>query len=330
MRRVMAVAFEPHGRLYYLDPGDAQYAVGESVLYPAEHGPEVARCVWGPAEVDWDEGPLPACDGPATETDLRRDAANRRWRAEIQAVAERLIVDHGLAMTVVAVDFVDRSADADRLAVVYFKAPHRVDFRGLLGDLARALACRIDLRQVGSRDVAALVGGVGVCGREFCCCALCPVQEPLAGRVTREQEAASQALQYAGTCGRLKCCLAYEQQAYLDFQARAPQVGSVVGTPAGEGVVSGHAVPAEAVWVRTDDGVRAIALADVHLLRPPPGAPRTPRPGPRAILPTPQTPRSPADLEAPESAPRPGPPRALPSARRSMFARRERRPEADD
>lgn len=322
VRRVMAVAFEPHGRLYYLDPGDADHAVGAPVLFPAEHGPEVARCVWGPTQVDWDDGELPLCGGPATEEDLRRDAANRVWRAEIRAVAERLIVEHELAMTVVGVDFVDRSPEADRVAVIYFKAPHRVDFRLLLGDLARALACRIDLRQVGSRDVATLLGGVGVCGRELCCCAMKPLQEPLPGRVTREQEVANQALQYAGACGRLKCCLAYEQQTYLDFLADAPQVGSVVDTPAGEGVVSGHAVPADAVWVRTEDGLRAIPVADARVLRPPPGQPRSARPGGRSTPPSPRSPAEPAD------PPLPRPP-GKPAARLSVFPLRDRRREPE-
>ncbi len=321
MRRVMAVAFEPHGRLYYLDPGEGRYAVGDPVLVPAEHGPEVARCVWGPTEVDWDEGELPVCAGPAADADLRRDADNRGWRAEIRAVAERLIAEHALAMAVVGVDFVDRSPEADRVAIVYFKAPHRVDFRLLLGDLARALACRIDLRQVGSRDAAAIVGGVGACGREFCCCAMTPLLDPLPGRVTREQEAANQALQYAGGCGRLKCCLAYEHQAYLDFLADAPPIGSVVATPAGEGVVSGHAVPADSVWVRTEDGLRAVVLVDAHLLRPPPGQPRGTRPTGRT---TPPTPRSPAD---PNDPPVPRPPGE--SGRRSVFPLpRRRAPEA--
>jgi len=325
MRRVMAVAFEPHGRLYYLDPGDADHAVGDRVLFPTESGPEVARCVWPPTLVDWDDGDLPRSGGAASAADLRRDEANRIWRAEIRAVAERLIAEQRLPMTVVGVDFVDRSAEADRVAVVYFKAPQRVDFRGLLGDLARALACRIDLRQVGSRDVATIVGGVGVCGREFCCCAMKPPQEPLPGRVTREQELANQALQYSGTCGRLKCCLAYEQQLYLDFLAVAPQVGSVVATPVGEGVVSGHAVPADAVWVRTEDGPRTIPLVDARVLWPPPGASRSARTS-RSSPPSPRTPTDPAEAADP---PRPHPPGkpAKPAARRSVFALRDRRRE---
>lgn len=306
MRRVLGVTFHQHGRLHFLDPGDASYAHGEAVLFPAESGPEVCRCAWGPTETDWDDRPLRPCAGPASPADLDRDAANRARRAEIRAVAERLISTHGLAMTVVGVDFVDRDPETDQVAVVYFKAPQRVDFRLLLGDLARALGARIDLRQVGARDVAALVGGVALCGRELCCALRGPVERPLSTRLVRDQEAANQALHHAGACGRLKCCMAYEADAYADYVARAPGIGAVVATPAGEGVVSGYAMPAEALWVRTEEGLRAVPVADADVLRPPPEA------SGRRRGDTPATPRSPA--EAPPAG-----------GRRSVFNRRGRR-----
>lgn len=267
MAWVMAVEFCHHGRLHYLDPGEHRPRVGDMVLSPTEHGHEVARCVWPPTEVEWGATSLPLCGGSASEEDLARDEANRARRAEIRVVAEELIARHRLPMSVVAVDHVDRLIDTDRVAVIYFKAPHRVDFRAVLGDLARALQSRIDLRQVGSRDVAALVGGVGPCGREQCCACCHPATEPVPARLARDQEHPAAALQLSGSCGRLKCCLAYEHQEYADFATRAPRIGTTVDTVHGEGLVTGHSVPLDAVWVRTQDGLRACRLDQVRVSR---------------------------------------------------------------
>jgi cell fate regulator YaaT (PSP1 superfamily) len=315
--RVMAVEFVPHGPLHYLDPGDAEYRHGDRVLVPTGDGPEVARCVLGPTDVDWDAPPsLPLCAGPATSDQLTRDVAQRERRAEIRRIAIDAIARHRLPMTVVGVDQLDHDPGADRVAVVYFKAPHRVDFRGLVGDLARTLQSRVELRQVGGRDVAALLGGVGPCGLELCCCSMGPVQEPVPPRVSREQEAANSALQLAGACGRLKCCLAYEQPAYADFAARAPRIGSVVATAAGEGVVSGLAMPLDAVWVRTEEGsVRAFAVADVTIVRPAPEfVPRHARPQGRP--------------HSPDEPPVPGPPSDKPGRRPLLRRQRRQRPES--
>lgn len=251
MPRVMAVAFEPLGRLYYVDPGASEYAYGQHVLVPTGDGAEIARCVWGPADVEW-SGPLEKCLGPAGVPDVDRDRANRRRRAEIATVARRLIARHELPMRVVGVDFVDQSEMFDQQAVVYFEAPGRVDFRGLLTDLARALQARIDLRQVGSRDAAAMIGGFGPCGRECCCSIVGPLREPLPARLARDQALPNNPSQLQGTCGRLMCCLAYENPLYVDFKKRAPALGTPVVTDEGRGIVVGHAVPLDAVVVQVE------------------------------------------------------------------------------
>lgn len=268
MARVMAVSFERHGRLYYVDAGDLQVVAGEAVLFPTESGSEVARCVWGPTDVAWDSAGLPSCPGRATAEDLARDADNRRERAGALVTARELVAQHGLPMTIVAVDFLDRETDVDRLCAVYFRAPHRVDFRALLGDLARALRSRIDLRQIGARDVAAVLGGTAECGREFCCALMRPAPEPLNPRLARVQELPANPLQLAGGCGRMRCCVAYEHSQYVEFLDRVPAVGVEVVTPEGEGVVVGHQVPAGAVLVRTERGVVACPAASVALDRP--------------------------------------------------------------
>lgn len=249
MPKVIAVAFEPLGRLYYFDAGQFEFGYGQRVLVPTGDGTEVGQCVWGPVELEWSPE-LASCLGPATAPDLERDAANRVRRMEIAGVARTLIARHEVPMRVVGVDFVDQSTEFDRQAVVYFVAPGRVDFRALLVDLARALQARIDLRQIGPRDAAAIIGGYGACGREQCCSAMGPVSVPLSLRLVRSQALPNNPTQLLGACGRLMCCLNYEQQLYADFNQRAPALGSVVATPDGSGTVVGHSVPLDAVLVQ--------------------------------------------------------------------------------
>lgn len=255
MARVMAVTFEQYGQLHYLDAGDEQWRVGEHVLFPTEHGPEVAQVVWAPEHVDADGfGQMPRVVGRAGEADLARDAENRARRAEALAVSRRLVAEHGLPMKVVAVDWVDRAEDTDVLAAIYFTAPGRVDFRALIGDLARALRARVDLRQVAARDATRLAGGIGQCGRDLCCSTWLTDFEPVGMRLAKVQNLAPNPLAIQGQCGKLMCCLKYEHPLYVDFAQRAPAVGDEVSSPIGDAVVVGHQVPAESVTVRNRQG----------------------------------------------------------------------------
>ena len=250
MPRVMAVSFERYGRLYYLDPGDADYRVGDSVLVPTDSGPEVAECVWAPEWVSEDFGSLPVCVGLASEAQLERDAANRRRRAQAKLMAKRLIKKNELPMKVMAVDFVDTGETFDQMVVIYFTAPHRVDFRVLVSELARSLRARIDLRQVGSRDAARLVGGLGNCGRDLCCATFLKDFEPVSLRMAKVQDLPPNPLKISGACGRLMCCLKYEHPLYAEFAREVPAVGERVNLPEGEAVVLAHQVPADSVVVR--------------------------------------------------------------------------------
>ena len=261
----MAVSFARYGRLYYLDAGAETYAVGEKVLVPTEAGPEVAECVWAPEHTpDVDFGELPQCAGRADQTQLDRDAANRRRRAEAKIVAKRLIKRHELPMKVMGVDYLDNGSDFDEQIVVYFTAPHRVDFRALVSDLARALRARIDLRQIGAREGAKLTGGLGSCGRDLCCATFLTGFEPVSLRMAKLQDLPANPLRISGACGRLMCCLKYEHPLYTEFAESTPAVGSQVSTPAGEGTVVAHQVPADAVLVRVRGaGVQVCAKADV-------------------------------------------------------------------
>lgn len=251
----MAVAFERYGQLHYLDPGEDTYRVGDWVLYPTEDGLEVAQCVWAPEAVEFPDGDLPRCAGPASEADLARDQRNRQERVDAAAVAREVIARHQLPMKVVGVDLMDQSAEFGKVVAIYYTAPHRVDFRMLLGDLARALQSRVDLRQIGARDAASIIGGVGQCGRELCCTTFLKDFEPVSMRLAKVQGLAANPLQISGACGRLMCCLTYEHPLYTDFLRRAPQLGDTVTTEDGSsGVVVGHEVPLDAVRVRQASG----------------------------------------------------------------------------
>ncbi|WP_134122695.1 PSP1 domain-containing protein [Kribbella kalugense] len=265
---VMAVSFERYGRLYYLDPGEFRPRVGEKVLVPTDDGPEVAECVWAPQYVTEEVGGLPLCEGIATTADLDRDEQNRTRRADARVIAKRTIRQHGLPMKVVGIDFVDRREDVDQLVIVYFSAPHRVDFRELVRDLARALRARIELRQVGARDEARLQGGIGPCGRDLCCATFLKDFEPVSVRMAKDQDLPLNPLKISGACGRLMCCLKYEHPLYQEYNAKAPALGTAVETPAGDGVVVGHNVPSDTVVVRLAASGRRCACSRADVCSP--------------------------------------------------------------
>jgi cell fate regulator YaaT (PSP1 superfamily) len=215
---MMAVSFQRHGRLYYLDPGQYTPSVGTKVLVPTDGGPEVAECIWAPQWVSEEVGGLPVCAGLATEEHLSRDEANRARRAEGRVAARRLVREHGLPMKIIAVDYVTPG----NLLTIYFSAPHRVDFRALVRDLAGRLRVRIELRQIGPRDEARLQGGIGPCGRDTCCSTFLKDFEPVSVRMAKDQQLPVNPMRIAGACGRLMCCLKYEHPLYQDFHKKAP------------------------------------------------------------------------------------------------------------
>ncbi|MFL6055247.1 MAG: stage 0 sporulation family protein [Actinoallomurus sp.] len=251
MGMMMAVSFTRYGRLYYLDPGPYSPKVGDKVLVPTEAGAEVAECIWAPQYVSEDVD-LPVCAGIAEEEHLARDEANRRRRAETRSIAKRIIRKHELPMKVIGVDYLDQ----ENVYKVYFSAPHRVDFRALVRDLARAMKARVELRQVGPRDEARLQGGIGPCGRDLCCATFLKDFEPVSVRMAKEQDLPVNPLRIAGACGRLMCCLKYEHPLYVEAHQRMPRLGARVQTESGPGQVVGRNVPSDTVAVRLDGGGR--------------------------------------------------------------------------
>jgi cell fate regulator YaaT (PSP1 superfamily) len=203
-----AVAFQRHGRLYYADPGSLTPAIGDHVLYPTDDGPEVAEVVWAPQWVSADVGGLPVLVGAAEVSDLNAAVASRKQRAVARVAAKRLIRDHDLPMKLSGIDIT-----ADK-TIIYFSAPHRVDFRALVRDLGATLHTRVELRQLSARDEARLTGGVGSCGRELCCSTFLVDFEPVSVRMAKDQDLPLNPMRISGACGRLMCCLKYEHPLY--------------------------------------------------------------------------------------------------------------------
>jgi cell fate regulator YaaT (PSP1 superfamily) len=262
MGLICAVTFTERGRLYYADPRDLKLAVGDHVLYPTDDGPEVAQVMWAPTWSSEDVGGLPQLEGLASEADVAALESSRKKRAEARVAARRLIREHKLPMKVTGVDHV---LHANR-TVIYFSAPHRVDFRSLVRDLGATLKGRVELRQLSARDEARVIGGIGSCGRELCCSTFLVDFEPVSVRMARDQDLPLNPMRISGACGRLMCCLKYEHPLYQDFNDKAPAIGSCVSTPEGEeGTVISHSVPGDSVVLRmaSDGRTSSCAMASV-------------------------------------------------------------------
>ncbi|SDJ48764.1 Cell fate regulator YaaT, PSP1 superfamily (controls sporulation, competence, biofilm development) [Frankineae bacterium MT45] len=258
---ICAVTFEPKGRLYYADPGALSPAVGDHVLYPTEAGAEVAQVTWAAEYVSEEFAALPVLAGMATAADLDGAARSRKKKAYARVASRRLIREHQLPMKVSGVDY----SPVDNQTTIYFTAPHRIDFRGLVRDLAATLSGRVELRQLSARDEAKLSGGIGSCGRELCCSTFLVDFEPVSVRMAKDQDLPLNPMRISGACGKLMCCLKYEHPLYQDFSEKAPPIGEQVETPEGPGTVVGHNVPSETVVIRmAADGRRSpCALASV-------------------------------------------------------------------
>jgi cell fate regulator YaaT (PSP1 superfamily) len=254
MTNTLAVTFEDGGQLHYLDAAEETFSVGDAVLYPTPSGPEVARVVWTASDNMSITVTLPRCLGLAADIDIERDQDNRAKRAWAFGVVKELTAQHSPDMKIVAIDWIDRDPAVDLLVAIYFQAPGRVDFRSLVGELARSLQARVDLRQVGGRDATRLCGGLGTCGRALCCCTWMTTFEPISLRLAKVQDLQGNPSAISGACGKLKCCLRFEQPAYREFIRRAPETGAAVVTPQGSGKVVGRRVPSEEVTVRLRDG----------------------------------------------------------------------------
>ena len=268
MTEVISVRFRGGCKNYYFNPNGNQVKMGDQVIVETAQGPEFATCTEGNHEVE-DSAivkPLSPMLRMATDSDRRTVEQNKKRESEAFDICEKKIAAHGLEMKLVNVS---ASFDGNKI-VFYFTADGRVDFRELVRDLAGVFRARIELRQIGVRDEAKMIGGLGICGRPFCCAQFMDEFLPVSIKMAKTQNLSLNPTKISGTCGRLMCCLKYEQDAYEDAIKRLPKNDSFVLTPDGTGNVSDVNVLKETVNVRLDDrtdGPRCYHNCEVCVLR---------------------------------------------------------------
>ena len=268
MTTVISVRFRSGCKTYFFDPGDVQVQTGDHVIVETAQGLEYAQCTMGNHPVDdcCVIQPLRPMVRVATENDRRTAAHNRAREKEAFDICQKKILQHKLEMKLVRVEC---SFDGSKI-LFFFTADGRVDFRELVKDLASVFRARIELRQIGVRDEAKMIGGLGICGRPFCCAQFMDEFLPVSIKMAKTQNLSLNPTKISGTCGRLMCCLKYEQDAYEDAIKRLPKNDSFVLTPDGTGNVSDVNVLKETVNVRLDDrtdGPRCYHNCEVCVLR---------------------------------------------------------------
>ena len=250
MTEVISVRFRGGCKNYYFDPKGVQVKMGDQVIVETAQGPEFATCTEGNHEVEESAIVKPLCAmlRMATDNDRRTVEYNKKKESEAFDICEKKISDHGLEMKLVNVS---ASFDGNKI-IFYFTADGRVDFRELVRDLASVFRARIELRQIGVRDEAKMIGGLGICGRPFCCSQFLDGFMPVSIKMAKTQNLSLNPTKISGTCGRLMCCLKYEQNAYEDAAKRMPKVESFVQTPDGPGNVKSVDLLRETMKVALD------------------------------------------------------------------------------
>ena len=251
MSIVASVRFRSGSKSYYFDPRDLQVEAGQDVIVETAQGVEFGQCTEGNHEVNDDSvvKPLRPIIRIATDNDRHTAAYHRGREKEIFEICQKKIAQHKLEMKLVRVEC---SFDGSKI-LFFFTADGRVDFRELVKDLAGVFRSRIELRQIGVRDEAKMLGGLGMCGRPFCCSSYLDEFVPVSIKMAKTQSLSLNPTKISGTCGRLMCCLKYEQDAYEDALRRMPKAESFVLTPDGPGNVSDVNLLKETVTVRLDD-----------------------------------------------------------------------------
>lgn len=236
MTSVIGVRFKANGKMYYFDPQDIEVKTGDDVIVETARGLEYGEAVQGNTEVP-DQTvvqPLKRLVRLATDADRQTLQRNQKRADEAFLICKQKIEERGLDMNLVTVEC---TFDMNKM-LFYFTADGRVDFRELVKDLASVFRTRIELRQIGVRDEAKMIGGLGACGRELCCSSYMEDFHPVSINMAKEQNLSLNPAKISGTCGRLMCCLKYEHEAYAELQKVTPRVGSTVETPEGRGRVA--------------------------------------------------------------------------------------------
>ena len=235
MTEVIGIRFKSVGKTYYFAPNGIEFQVGDHAIVETARGVECGEVAMANTEVEDEKvvQPLKSVLRMATEDDLKTVEENHQKEQEAFKICEEKIKYHKLEMNLVDVEY---TFDRGKI-LFYFTAETRIDFRELVKDLASVFRTRIELRQIGVRDEAKMLGGLGICGRPFCCSSFLGDFQPVSIKMAKDQGLSLNQVKISGTCGRLMCCLKYEQNAYDDLLKVTPKVGALVETADGKGTV---------------------------------------------------------------------------------------------
>lgn len=284
MTKVIGVRFKANGKSYYFSPGELELQQGDHVIVETARGTECGEVAKGPHDVPDSSivKPLKTVTRMADAVDVRRMQQNRADEKRAFSVCEERIAKHKLDMKLVDVEY---TLDRNKI-LFYFTADGRIDFRDLVKDLAGVFRTRIELRQIGVRDESKMLGGLGICGQLFCCSRFLRDFQPVSIKMAKEQGLSLNPAKISGSCGRLMCCLAYEQPAYEYLNRITPGVGSIVKTPEGVGAVVETNVISGTLRVRMDPpatGFKTFHKDECQYLRGGKRAPIAPDPEPEEI-----------------------------------------------
>ena len=269
MATIIGVRFKNTGKVYYFNPGDSVFKKGDLAVVETARGTECGEVVIPNKEVSDSTivKPLKPVLRAATPEDRRRVRENEEKEQRAMKICQEKILAHKLDMKLVDVEY---TFDNSKI-LFYFTADGRVDFRNLVKDLASVFRTRIELRQIGVRDEAKMLGGLGICGRPFCCSQFLGEFQPVSIKMAKEQGLSLNPTKISGSCGRLMCCLKYEQDTYESLLRMTPKTGSVVTTKEGKGVVTETNLLTGVVKVRLDKSPDSPPVAmdrrDVKILR---------------------------------------------------------------
>ena len=250
MVEIISVRFQEGGKQYYFNPNGEQFHLGEGVIVETSRGTEYAFCSQENTMVDEIEltAPLRPVVRRATPEDEVTREKNKEREARAFQLCQQKIAEHGLDMKLVEAQY---SFEGNKV-LFFFTSENRVDFRALVKDLASAIHARIELRQIGVRDEAKMLGGLGICGKPFCCTQFLDEFQPVSIKMAKTQNLSLNPTKISGTCGRLMCCLKFEQEAYEDLVKRSPRQDSFVETPDGAGTISSVNLLRQTVQVRLE------------------------------------------------------------------------------
>ncbi len=252
MKNIIGVRFRKPGKVYFFDPEDLEIKKQDKVIVETTMGQEIGEVVIAKKTIMEENlaTPLKKVLRVATPKDIKHDEENRQKEKEAFKICEEKIKKYKLDMNLTEVEY---KFDNSKI-LFYFTADGRIDFRELVKELAAIFKTRIELRQIGVRDEVKRIGGNGVCGRELCCCSFLGNFETVSIKMAKEQNVSLNPSKISGNCGRLMCCLKYEQEVYEDKLQRLPKIGAIVKTEDGQGTVESIETLKEIIRVKFKDG----------------------------------------------------------------------------